>query len=211
MILKLFKQKKNSYFVSYYYKKKKLYQIKLNYFEIFFFFCLNTSQLYGSMCVQCFMDDGETANSETVNSTRFARLPSNHSISNFHQMPQNVCPRVPECSTVVQATWSPSWKSPQVHILRSTCIATLKHTLAFCSTLSLSLSPPPPCVQLRINFPSKTKFKLVFFSLSNSRTEGKIKIFRLKEESVARICGMGRKGENVVTIIVIENGDKKDK
>lgn len=55
------------------------------------------------------------------------------------------------------------------------------------------------------------KFKLVFFSLSNSRTEGKIKIFRLKEESVARICGMGRKGENVVTIIVIENGNKKDK
>lgn len=33
----------------------------------------------------------------------------------------------------------------------------------------------------------------------------------MKEESVARICGMGRKGENVVTIIVIENGNKKDK
>lgn len=31
-------------------------------------------------------------------------------------------------------------------------------------------------VQLRINFPSKTKFKLTFFSLSNSRTEGKIRL-----------------------------------
>lgn len=120
MISKFFKQKKNSYYITFLTIIKKN-QINLTVLRFFF---SNTSQLYGSQHT-VLHGRRETANSETVNSTRFARLPSNHSISNFHQMPQNVCPRVPECSTVVQATWSPSWKSPQVHILQSTCIATL--------------------------------------------------------------------------------------
>lgn len=163
MISKFFKRKKDSYYITFLTIIKKN-QINLTVLRFFF---SNTSQLYGSQHT-VLHGRRETANSETVNSTRFARLPSNHSISNFHQMPQNVCPRVPECSTVVQATWSPSWKSPQVHILQSTCIATLNTpwlSARLCSR-----------VQLRINFPSKTKFKLTFFSLSNSRTEGKIRL-----------------------------------
>lgn len=89
-------------------------------------------------------------------------LPSKHSISNFHQMPcsvaQNICPRVPECSTVVQATWSPSWRSPlyksippspPVHVL--TCIRTPPTHLGF-SARRRSLVQPRVNSRQRSNF-----------------------------------------------------------
>lgn len=128
-----------------------------------FFFCSNTSQFYGS---QHTMLHGETANSETVNSTRFARLP----FQPFDiQFSPNAVECLPTCTGMlhccighlVPILEKPTSPHTPIHMHRHP-----QHTLAFCSTLF------PCAASNQFSFQNEIQaYLLLFIELQNRRKD----------------------------------------
>lgn len=174
MILKLFKQKKNSYFVSYYYKKKKLYQIKLNYFEIFFFFLFKYEPAL-RFNVRAMLH-GRRRNSQLGNSQQYAVR--SVTIQPFDiQFSPNAVECLPTCTGMlhccighlVPILEKPTSPHTPIHMHRHP----ETHLGFLLDSLSLSLPPAPLCAASnQFSFQNEIQAcLLLFIELQNRRKD----------------------------------------